>query len=127
MSLDERPRLADVSHDEFREVVVAFLDQFISRGAKDDLRSLRQRLANDQQLQLRLDRHLAAGDVSEREGFAAMRRFFEEVAAELPPATGEGPDVWELLSWTESMADGQPYDPAQWDDWLGAVRSVVRP
>ena len=127
MSLDERPRLPDVSHDEFREVVVAFLDQFISRGAKDDLRSLRQRLASDQQLQLRLNSQLAAGDVSEREGFAAMRRFFEEVAAELPPATGEGPDVWELLSWTESMADGQPYDPAQWDDWLGAVRSVVRP
>jgi len=114
MSLDERPRLADVSHDEFREVVVAFLDQFISRGAKDDLRSLRQRLASDQQLQLRLNSQLAAGDVSEREGFAAMRRFFEEVAAELSPATGEGPD-------------GQPYDPAQWDDWLGAVRSVVRP
>jgi hypothetical protein len=56
-----------------------------------------------------------------------MRRFLA-VEYEREPnaaARGAGPDLAELLSWTgwDDWGDGKTTnDPAQWHDWLGAVR-----
>lgn len=99
--------------------MVAFLDQFVARGATEDLRQLRQGLAENPELQQQLDRHLTA-DMSEREAFDAMRSFLSEVSTRMAPGDGQA-DVFDLLSWTRWEQDGITGDPAQWNDWLAAV------
>jgi hypothetical protein len=108
-----------VTPDEVRETVVAFLDQFVVRGATEDLRELRQGLPGDPELQRQLDRHLTA-NMTEREAFDAMRGFLSDVSTGMAPGDGQA-DVFDLLSWTRWEQDGITSDPAQWDDWLAAV------
>lgn len=105
--------------------MLAFLDQFISRGAADDLRDLRERLATRSEVQQRLDRQLGGDEVSEREAFDAMRRFLQEEPNERATRTSGEPDVFDLLSWTEWEPDGGTSDPAQWHDWVAAVSSTA--
>jgi hypothetical protein len=123
-----------VSRDEVYKAVLAFLDQFISRGAALDIHDLRQRLANDPEARQSLERHLDAEEPTEREAFDAMTAFF---AAEWERGGGcaahapGSPDLIELISWTSwdlgdpadpaSQATG---DPAQWHDWLSSVETT---
>ena len=72
-----------MSREEVREAVLAFLDQFIARGAACDLRELRERLATQSDIQERLNRELSSAQVSDRDAFDAMRRFLEVTSTEL--------------------------------------------
>src|SRR5262249_55797967 len=111
--------------------VLAFLDQFIERGAAPDVLALRDRLAGDD-LETRqlLDTFLPDAPSSEREGFDAMRALF---SAEWERAGREEcvspPGLMLLISWTEpsgSSTGGSPLatsDPAQWHDWLASVEA----
>jgi hypothetical protein len=116
------PRLRGVTREQVREAVLAFLHQFVSRGASPELHDLPRRLAADPELQSQLDRYLH-DDMSEREAFDAMREFLGEWSSDVVPKGGEV-DVFDLLSWTEWEPDGGTSDPAQWHDWLGAVAAV---
>ncbi len=99
--------------------MLAFLDQFVGRGASPELQDLRRRLARDPRLQAQLDRYLH-GEMTEREAFDAMRQFLGEWSSDIVPNAAEV-DVFDLLSWTAWQPDGGTSDPAQWHDWLGAV------
>jgi hypothetical protein len=62
--------------------------------------------------------------LTEKQAFEAMRCFlqaFWERGGSDPES-----DLVDVLSWTGSdvWADGGTQDPAQWEDWLSAVRSV---
>ena len=74
MSPERTLDFLEVTPDEVRKVVVAYLDQFVARGAAEDLRDLRQRLPSDPELLRQLDGHLT-DSVTEREAFDAMRGF----------------------------------------------------
>ncbi len=111
-----------MTRSEVRQAVLAFLDQFLGRGASRELHELRRRLAADPDLGVRLDRHLN-DEMTEREAFDAMREFLSEWSSDVVPKRGEV-DVFDLLSWTAWMPDGGTSDPAQWDDWLGAVATA---
>ena len=50
-----------------------------------------------------------------------MRRFLEQFNEREPRERKE--TIEQLLLWTEIEADGGTSDPAQWDDWIGAVRA----
>ena len=65
--------------DEVYASVLRFLDQFISRGADPDVIELRARLVSDEEVRGLLDAQLPSSNVSVREGFDAMRTFFEAV------------------------------------------------
>ncbi len=61
-----------------------------------------------------------------------MRRFLavERDLGERKPLAGDGPDLSELLSWTgweDWAGNTTTNDPAQWHDWLTAVRSTTAP
>jgi hypothetical protein len=62
--------------------------------------------------------------VTEQEAFEAMRYFLTEFwkRGGSVPAT----ELADLLSWIDHdvWADGSTNDPAQWHDWLAAVRAV---
>ena len=62
--------------------------------------------------------------LTDQEAFEAMRYFLTEFWKR----GGSAPDseLVELLSSTDrdAWADGKTNDPAQWEDWLGAVRAV---
>lgn len=62
--------------------------------------------------------------LTEQEAFEAMRYFLTEFWKR----AGSTPDseLVDLLSWTDHdvWADGGTNDPAQWEDWLAAVRAV---
>jgi len=105
-----------------RQAVLAFLNQFVGRGASPELQDLPRRLATDPELQSQLDGHLEE-DMTEREAFDAMRGFLAEWSSVILPRDGEV-DVFDLLSWTEWWPDGGTSDPAQWHDWLGAVAAA---
>ena len=64
--------------------------------------------------------------LTEQEAFEAMRYFLTEFWKR----GGSDPDgdLVDLLSWTGSDAwsDSSTNDPAQWEDWLAAVRAVQR-
>jgi hypothetical protein len=115
-----------LTHDEVQTAVLAFLDQFIGRGAAEDVRDLRARLVADDTERARLIAELPDGDVAEREAYDAMRRFLAVGYQHEPHvAAPDGPDLAELLSWTgwDRWGDGKTTnDPAQWHDWIGAVR-----
>ncbi len=108
---------------------VSFLDQFISRGAAQDVRQLRDQLASDGRTKKALLDQLPSQEVDDREAFDAFRRF---LAAELERSgshgIGGGPDLAEMVSWTEyDWGDGDTTsDPAQWHDWLGSVETARR-
>jgi hypothetical protein len=108
---------------------LAFLDQFISRGAADDLHQLRAKLANDEHTKKLLLDQLPAHDVDEREAFDALRQFLAiELEQRERREWAGGPDLVLLLSWTEwNWDDGRTTsDPAQWHDWVGAIDTARR-
>jgi hypothetical protein len=121
-----------VTQDELQVAVLAFLDQFIGRGAADDVRDLRTRLVTDPATQARLADELPSSDASEREAYDAMRRFFaaEYERGQNTRAGGTGPGLIQVLSWTGwgDWADNKTTnDPAQWHDWIGSVRRAASP
>jgi hypothetical protein len=109
---------------EGHRTVLAFLDQFISRGASASVLSFRDRFAMDPTEWERFQAELPSDAPSELEAFEAMRRVFaREFAA---PGVADEPPVSfrELLSWTEHEPGGGTSDPAQWDDWLKSVQEA---
>lgn len=62
--------------------------------------------------------------LTEREAFEAMRYFL----AEFWKRSGSQSDseLVDILSWTamDVWEDGGTADPAQWDDWMTAVRAI---
>jgi hypothetical protein len=54
--------------------------------------------------------------LSESEAFRAMSRFLWQFA------NRAGDDLLTLLGDIHMEADGEPTDPAAWDDWLECVR-----
>jgi hypothetical protein len=114
-----------MSRADVHAAVVAFLGQFVGRGASPELHGLAHELPTDAMLQSQLDEFLT-DEMTERQGFDAMRAFLAEWSSRIVPARGEV-DVFLLLSWTEWEPDGQTTsDPAQWHDWLAAVASSER-
>jgi hypothetical protein len=118
-----------VTPDEANDAVVAFLDQFIERGASPDVRDLRERLGSDPKTRQLLYQHFPIHDVSDREAFDGMRAFFaaeRERGERTSFALGMGPDLVLLESWTSWEPDGvTTSDPAQWHDWLAAVERAT--
>ena len=114
--------------DEVNDAVLAFLDQFITRGAAPDILSLRERLVSDPEARQLLDEKLPTHDLSEREAFDAMRAFFAEEweRGERTSYPSGPPDLVLLESWTSWEPDGGTSDPAQWHDWLDAVERTKR-
>ena len=114
-----------MSREEVHAAVVAFLDQFISRGAAPDIVSLRERLASDSDTRALFDRVLPSDRPSEREAFDAMRRFFASQAGPPPESASGPPGLLELSGWTawgRTLAgDEVTSDPAMWSDWLDSV------
>ena len=108
-----------MSRAQVHDAVAAFLNQFVGRGASPELRGLAYGLATDSAIHHELDRFLS-DEMTEREGFDAMREFLAHWSSKVAPSTDEV-DVFLLLSWTEWDTGGQTSDPAQWHDWLGAV------
>jgi hypothetical protein len=106
--------------------LLAFLDQFISRGAAPNILNLRERLAGDPETRELLDDQFPTHDVSEREAFDGMRAFFvaERERGESTSFTPGPPDLVLLESWTSWEPDGATSDPAQWHDWLAAVEQA---
>jgi len=117
-----------VTSDDVHDAVLAFLDQFITRGAAPDIVNVRERLANDPEARQLLDEQLPTHDVSEREAFDAMRAFFaaEWKRGERISYAPGPPDLVLLESWTSWEPDGGTSDPAQWHDWLTAVEQTKR-
>jgi hypothetical protein len=106
---------------------VAFLDQFIGRGAAPDIHEVRRKLAVEPSAQQAFIEQLPDQDPDERQAFDAFRRFLERELRERGEQDFEGaPDLVELLSWTDwNWDDGSATaDPAQWDDWLRAVSAA---
>jgi hypothetical protein len=62
--------------------------------------------------------------LSEEEAFETMGYFLHEFWKR--GGSVEGTELAQLLSWTgrEVWADAGTNDPAQWEDWLEAVRAV---
>jgi hypothetical protein len=109
-----------VSRSEAQTTVIAFLDQFVGRGASPELRELPRRLTTEPDLQSQLDAHFQ-DDMTEREAFDAMRAFLAEWSSQAPRGHDRETDVFDLLSWTEWEPDGGTSDPAQWHDWLAVA------
>lgn len=57
-------------------------------------------------------------DLTEREAFAAMSLFLNRFVERA------GDDFLTLLGDLALMPDGEPFDPAAWEDWLNCIRSV---
>lgn len=114
--------------DEVYDAVLAFLDQFITRGAAPDILNLRERLVSDPEARQLLGEQVPSRDVSEGEAFDAMRAFFaaEWERGERTSYAPGAPDLVLLESWTSWESDGGTSDPAQWHDWLAAVERAKR-
>jgi hypothetical protein len=56
--------------------------------------------------------------LTDEEAFQAMRDFLWQFARRA------GDDLITLLGDIEPLADGQPTDPAAWDDWLESARRI---
>ncbi len=65
-----------------------------------------------------VDQSSDAQMLSERQAFQAMAEFLWQYARRA------GNDLITLLGDIELEDDGQPTDPAAWDDWLECVRHV---
>ena len=101
-------------------------DQFIERGAEPDVIDERARLASDEDSRRSLDAQLPTSNVSEREGFDAMRAFFEVMWERSGQPSPEGaPCLIDLIVWTSwnptAVSEPRTSDPAQWHDWLASV------
>lgn len=114
--------------DQVHSAVVAFLNQFIERGAAQDVIDLRQRLARSADARRLLDAAMPNDQPTEREAFDGMRQFLAVEADRVGPhwADGTGPDLAMLHSWTswEDWSGEATSDPAQWHDWLNAVAYI---
>ena len=119
-----------MSRGEVHAAVLAFLDQFIERGAAPDIVSFRDRLASDPNTGAQLDDALPGDSPSEREAFDAMRTFFESQAGSPPESPSGPPGLWELSWWTawgRTLAgDEVTSDPAMWSDWLDSVERATQ-
>jgi hypothetical protein len=115
-----------VSGEEVYRSVLAFLSQFISRGAAPDVHDLLNQLARDAETRRLLDEQLPNANPTEREAFDAMTRFLRAVWERGGRQAHAGaPDLIDIISWTTWDIDSgnqQTEDPAQWHDWLNAVR-----
>jgi hypothetical protein len=62
--------------------------------------------------------------LTEQDAFDAMRYFLAEFWKRGGSASDS--DLVDILSWTDRdvAGDGETDDPAQWHDWLAAVRAV---
>jgi len=62
--------------------------------------------------------------LTEEQAFEAMRYFL--TAFWKRGGSKSDSDLVDILSWTDRTvcADGGTFDPAQWADWLAAVRAV---
>lgn len=56
--------------------------------------------------------------LTERDAFLVMSAFIWQYAQRA------GDDLLTLVGDTDLEADGQPTDPAAWDDWLACVRQI---
>lgn len=119
-----------VTLDQVHAAVIAFLDQFIERRAAQDVVDLRQRLANDADARKLLDAAMPNDEPTEREAFDGMRDLLATQADRGGRhwAEGTGPDLAMLHSWTswEDWDGKSTSDPAQWHDWLDAVKSATQ-
>jgi hypothetical protein len=124
-----------VTPDEVFAAVVAFLDQFISRGAAPDILELRESLGNDPDLRRRLVAQLPGARPSVREAFDAMAAFFdaEYERGGFRQYDGGSPGLFLLTDWMSWIPNrsGDPAldmtgDPAQWHDWLASVERGSR-
>jgi hypothetical protein len=59
--------------------------------------------------------------ISDRDAFVAMRLFIEQFYSRA------GNDMETLIADVTIEGDGQPLDPAAWDDWLRCVEQATRP
>jgi len=113
-----------MSPDLVNRAALAFLDQFIGRGAAPDVRDVRRKLRTDADAQQLLVDQLPRGEVDERGAFDAFRRFLAIELEERGTQEFEGPpDLGLLLAWT-TFDDHTTSDPAQWPDWLAAVSAA---
>jgi hypothetical protein len=64
------------------------------------------------------DRNSITSGLTEREAFLAMSEFIWRFACRA------GDDLLTLVGDTELLEDGEPTDPAAWDDWTDCVRAV---
>ena len=110
--------------------VVAFLDQFISRGAAPDILGLREGLGSDPAFRWRLVAQLPSASPSVRESFDAMAAFFdvEFERGGFREYDSGSPGLFLLTDWMSWIPNrsGDPAldstaDPAQWRDWLASV------
>jgi hypothetical protein len=117
-----------VTREEFHRAVLAFLDQFISRGAAPDLIEVRDSLVRDPTAIEKLLSHFPAGEVSQRRAYDAM---VEYLGAEwrargeyVGPASGP-PGLFDLSWWCEwgrnLAGDDMTADPAMWFDWVAVA------
>lgn len=110
-----------MNHEQARQAVVGFLDQFISRGATSEVIALRDRLrfrGSERELLAKL----ATEDPSPVEVYEAMRGLFWDSAVR--PADASGADFVDLYSWTVIEKDGLTGDPAQWHDWCSVLEDL---
>jgi hypothetical protein len=118
-----------MSLEEFHAAVLAFLEQFIARGAANDVIELSRRLRDNPDDRDRLDAHLHSATPSEREAYDAMAAFFWAEARPDVPAPAGGPSLVLLASWTQwgtadLLGNELTQDPAQWHDWLASVQQT---
>lgn len=59
--------------------------------------------------------------LSTEQAFHAMSQFLERYCERVGPNA----ELALVLSDIQEMPDGQPADPAAWEDWLDAVRAVL--
>lgn len=60
-------------------------------------------------------------EISEREAFVAMRLFLEQFYERA------GNDMETLIADITLERDGEPLDPAAWDDWMRCVAKARKP
>lgn len=60
----------------------------------------------------------AMSNLTEREAFLAMSEFIWRFACRA------GDDLLTLVGDTDLLDDGEPTDPAVWDDWMECIRAV---
>lgn len=120
-----------MTRDEAIAAGVAFLDQFIKRGAAPDVLAARDHLASGE--------NIGAFDKGEKfaviGAYSALREFLRTKHGKLNAITNHStydqPDLVDLLSWTSfdiGPSGGiETADPAQWPDWLAVVEEVTSP
>ena len=112
-----------MTSEDVRKAIVAFLNQFIERGAASDVVALRDRLRDDPVSgRAEIASLLSGDDVTALEAYEAMRCLF--LTESSPTSGGKGPPLVLLHSWTRIEEDGDTSDPAQWDDWLGSLATL---